>query len=430
MRTFKAYFFSNSFESRFGYFPEKTQSKLYWFFFFLGFPALEILGNSITFYLFILIILEVKNFGKFNFLGKKIFIILLISIFISTIFAPFLERSPGIISKFTLLIQYSYWILLVFFLIQYKNKINIVQLSKYLTYSIAISSFFYFVFPLEIESSLISIKLGQERNAFVFNLLCVAPLTFFYLREKGGILLCLITMLIYIIVMMSTNGRSGSILILFEMSVVLSMLTQRMLSIIRFFTLILLLTFTATESDIFQPVLFQLAENVKEINPRLSGFILEEGDGSLERDKSWGQRKLMIEKGFEIFKEYPVFGIGANNFKYYDAELSAHASSQFYYLVQTKDWYNGRSAHNSYIQILAEFGIIGLSLFILILAFPLFYFVKKFIFSQLTFNDIAIVSLLSMTVYFYAISSFTGAIPWVIIGLSWYQIHQNTKIRL
>jgi hypothetical protein len=35
-----------------------------------------------------------------------------------------------------------------------------------------------------------------------------------------------------------------------------------------------------------------------------------------------------------------------------------------------------------------------------------------------------------ISIYFYAISSFMGAIPWIIIGFSWFEIQKEIKLRI
>ena len=51
------------------------------FVFFLAFPALNILGNSITFYIFILILFKVGSYWKKRFTGKKLFFLSIIVLF-------------------------------------------------------------------------------------------------------------------------------------------------------------------------------------------------------------------------------------------------------------------------------------------------------------------------------------------------------------
>ena len=65
------------------------QNLINWFVFFLAFPALSILGNSITFYIFIAIVIKVGSFWKKKFKGKALFLSFVSVIIVSTILAPY-----------------------------------------------------------------------------------------------------------------------------------------------------------------------------------------------------------------------------------------------------------------------------------------------------------------------------------------------------
>ena len=60
-------------------------------------------------------------------------------------------------------------------------------------------------------------------------------------------------------------------------------------------------------------------------------------------DTSFNWRKLMIEEGFEMFKQKPLFGYGINNFRYYFGEK---------YGLETY-------SHNNFIEMLVSGGIVG-----------------------------------------------------------------------
>ena len=94
-----------------------TQNVLNWFVFFLAFPAAEILGNSITFYLFIFIALRIGIFWTSSFKGKTFLLLFLLTALISTISALFMPRHPGIFAAIKILIQYVYWVMVGLFFI-------------------------------------------------------------------------------------------------------------------------------------------------------------------------------------------------------------------------------------------------------------------------------------------------------------------------
>ena len=67
-------------------------------------------------------------------------------------------------------------------------------------------------------------------------------------------------------------------------------------------------------------------------------------------DASVTGRMLLQEKAFEIFKEHPIFGVGIGNFSYYNDLNSSVA---------------GLYAHNNYLELLADVGIVGCTLYYL-----------------------------------------------------------------
>ena len=181
------------------------------------------------------------------------------------------------------------------------------------------------------------------------------------------------------------------------------------------------LLFFLNEANALDPIKEFAADQVSVINPRLASLIRgEEGDkdGDLTFDKSWLLRILMVQKGIEIVKEYPVLGIGPNNFSTYDAKLEGLAEIERLG-NRDKEFMNSRSAHNSYVQIMSEFGLLGFTFVLIILFVPILFFLKKFATTNLQQQDLFLISIIGAGMHFYAINTITGAIAWMFIGLAW-----------
>lgn len=86
-----------------------------------------------------------------------------------------------------------------------------------------------------------------------------------------------------------------------------------------------------------------------------------------EQDPSINTRLLMWKTTFEIIKEKPLLGSGIGTFKMNYLDYQAEFLKDNPYYVK----YSGKAgeAHNEYLQIWAELGIIGLGLFLLIFCF-------------------------------------------------------------
>jgi O-antigen ligase len=390
-----------------------------WFVFFLGFPCLSVAGNSITFYIFIAILYKVGAFWNSSYKGKLLFSLFLLVVLISALIAPYsiMPRHPGAGHIIKLGIQYVYWILVAAFFSKYYQRLELYSLAKYLFVGILCSIVGFYLIPFKVDLAVLEFTTTQSRNAFIFGLLASVPICFIYLKHRYSGNKLKAFFIFFILIALLSNGRAGAIIIVIEMLMVSTILYPRMLKLARILVLPFIGLFALSESEAFQPYLDSLAIAIEGVNPRVANMLRDEDDGDLSFDKSWSIRKLMIDKSLEIFPAYPFFGVGAGNFNYFDAELPT-LYSYMRLGSHTIEYYNTRSAHNSYVQILTDFGLMGFIIFILILLRPLLFFIKQFLTSRLYYYHLPLIALLGICIHFYAISAITGAIPWMVIGLA------------
>jgi O-antigen ligase len=397
------------------------------FAFFLAFPSIYILGSSITFYIFLIIIARVGPFWLGNIYKKKLFVGFVFSIIISSIFAPYIEmtRHPGIFYVFKLFVQYIYWILITLFVIKFYDKINFYHVGKYFFYGTICSIIGFYFIDLKFDF-LINFKSNLARNSFLFNILCCGPIIFYYLVKRYSLRFAFLFLILLVFACLFSQGRSGSIIIFIQSLFILILFYPLFSKFIKILFLLSILMYATFQIDSSNLVLQPIAEKIRPFNSRLADLIVSEGRGDLNVDKSWLVRRLMIDKSKEIFKKHPFFGVGINSFKYYDADLNV--LRDYFVLSSNRTiYYNYRSSHNSYIQILSDFGLLGFSFFILIVYFPIYILIKNFFLNTLTIDHLPLVSFFGISLYFYTISAITGAIPWFIIGLSYSSIY---KLRL
>lgn len=391
-----------------------------WFVFFMVFPCINILDNSITFYFFIYFLIQLGFFWQRPFLARPILFGLLITVILAAVFAPYGEmpRYKGFFHTFELSIQYIYWILTTCFFIIFRKNLNMVELSKWVFYGLIFFSIGFYVLDIKFGFGVGSFATTASRNAFVFNMLCSVPLSFYYIKHRFGLSRVPYFIVGVILILMFTNGRSGGIIILIEALIISAIFYPTWLKALKRLIIPMFALYILFQSDGFQPILMRVGASLESINPRLGNLLTgSTAEGNLRMDRSWLERKLQVEKGMEIIGDHPLFGVGPGNYSSYDARLS-NLSSYERLSAWNADYFNTRSAHNSYILLMGEFGLVGFLLFVSLQLLGLFNLFKNIFKDQLNETHLPLVSLLGMSMHFYAIVSITGAITWFILGLA------------
>lgn len=138
--------------------------------------------------------------------------------------------------------------------------------------------------------------------------------------------------------------------------------------------------------------------------------------GRLEEDKSFAIRGLMLQKGWRLFLASPLYGIGIGRFKLESTELDipdvlAYAG-QYHFDV--------KSSHNSYIQFLAETGLLGsipLLLLLIVLSWCGGWAALRACRRGEAWSLGTYAAWAGMSVHLWALSGITGTLPWVVYGL-------------
>lgn len=402
------------------YFGRRIQPLLNWFAFFLAYPALTVLGNSVTFYIFLIIVYRLGFFWRKPSKGVRLLFTFFFIIIASALFAPYsdMPRHPGITNTVQILVQYSYWILVAALCIYKRKEIDFMQLSKWVFYGTIAAIIGFYLLGFEVDLVVLSIDSKDSRNGFVFTLLCCIPIVFYYLYHKYSQTQTYLWLLFFIIAMLFTNGRSGAIIIMLQSLLLLGVFKRFFRRLSMFFLAIALMPMILTGSGDYDQIMEGAAVYFEDINPRFAKLLKQEGEGDLDMDKSWLLRELMIDKGIEIYEKHPVLGVGPNGFKYYDSKFNT-LSDYSRLGGHTEEYYNSRSSHNSYIQVLADFGLLGMTAFLLLLSVPILYFLWNYIRGKADITMVPIIGLLGSAFHYYAITAITGAIGWFVLGLAW-----------
>jgi len=395
--------------------------------FFLALPIIDIFGLSITFYIFIFLVLSQIKDGLILFKIDKTALLFFTFFFfgvISTLTPPPLLKEMNPFFTLQTILQFFYWISMALFIKTYIPFINFKSFSKYIFIGLFISVIAFYFFPIQHESDFLSLNFKFTRNAFVYNVLAFFPLIFWYILNSHLRRLRWIFVIFFILSILFSGGRAGFVLILLQFVLILPIINIRSKKL--YFVSILSISFAISVWFVFEnsPIFDIISNKVEVINPRAASLINKSGtEGDLTIDKSWLIRKLMVDKAIEINKEYPILGIGWFNFRNYGARIETQNDYE-YTRGFGSDFLNTRSAHNSYVQYLAEGGILGFVLLLIILLMSIKNIFYKLLNGNFNINDLSLLSLVTLMIYFYVISSLSGANTWLLIGLN-LGINQN-----
>ena len=387
------------------------------FLFFTAFPCIKIFGVSITIFLFMAIIFSRKNI-KIQFLKSKVFLFFFVAILISSVFSFFDDQTshPGFFYILKICFQYLYWICVAIFFKKYFKSFNIIELINYFLLGLICLIISFFVLKFKLDYGFLSFNFDFPRNNFVFIILAGFPISYFYfINNKRLKKFTILLIFIFLLVIFLSQDRSGILILIIEIIFVSIIVNPKIKLFYNFVLALIIIAFLSGALNFF---LVSLSNAVEPYNPRIAGFIRQDGESDFEQNKSLMLRLMMIDKTKEIFLENPFFGIGPNMFKYYKAPLDFRSNYQKLD-YRDDDYINSRSSHGTYLHILSEFGILGFTLFLLIISPPILYLLKHLYNSKTRKSDIFLISLFGISLHFLSISAITGTIAWVIIGIAY-----------
>ncbi|MDP1880576.1 MAG: O-antigen ligase family protein [Parachlamydiaceae bacterium] len=417
-------------ESKYAFNSPSIQRALNLFAFLLAFPGTEVLGNSLYFYVFLWILHKTYRHNGYIFnyntrIFKLIFVMFLLGI-TSTILQP--ELLPGrasMVSSTLFALRYAYWFLICIYFYSWYNYINIKAISKFIFwgYIAQIIGFYFLSFRLDL--ALFSINTGMTRNGFVFNSIAFSGFIYYYFFNLYGKKSVPWVTLGVILNLLLTNGRAGAVVGLLIGIVSYAILYPKVTYLLKSaVVMVSIATFSGafTSENLYRIGGF-IAPYVQTFSPRFAGLLTKTGiEGDLDLDKSWLIRELMVTKAHEIIELHPLIGIGYGNFTSFDAPLDKLYTAQFYRLSgETREYYNTRSGHNGYAEYVSETGLIGFSLFLLLII-PILWRILFILwmgrFQRYGSQFLILVSFLGVTIHLYSIASLTGANYWFLLGVS------------
>ncbi len=405
-----------------------------YFVFFIAFPIFNF-GISLSTFIFIfLIVINLNNNSvlplNINQKNIKFWFFFLIG-FISIVLAPKIGRNTGLAKDIVTVFQIFLWIIIAMFFMQNMGKINFLRLSKTIFFGLFLTVI-YFYFINNYVRFLFS-NFYIPRNTFVYIILLLYPISTYYFIYRFGKYKFILLVFVSLLLMLFSEGRAGFIIIVIENIMLLIIYFRDKLKKLVFVTFMLIPFILISSNKIAEiDINSYIFKIIEPISPRIASIIYYSNNrDNLTNDKSWMTRKLMIEKGIEIFKKYPVFGIGLMNFTSYDADFNDLDNSKYSGLYIDSygiDYFNKKSSHNSYIMILSEMGLIGFISFLFIILPIVFRILFKIFTLSFEIKDLPLISATGMLIYFYAIASLPSSLTWFVFGLSYANYYNKIKI--
>jgi len=398
-------------------YPPYLYTLFYAFSLYLVLPLIDVplLGLSISAPLFFIIAATVffrpvkQWFNEYRGL-----IILSLTIWLAVAFSTIInEMLPGASfnrSGMISIVQYAYW-LLTFVVCAYLFSDQMVQkkVVNFFAYGILILSILRWVEAVVFD------RIGawsntqfMTQNGYGFQFSIFFPFLIYKVfdnatKRKGWWVVGVVVALGAIAI----NGSRGS-----WVSVALGML----LLLVAFF---IIQPKTAVKGFLVLFVVTTIGALVLVVSPRLNSAVISRFETlqTLDEDKSYVVRKVLVQKGLKLFAESPVIGVGSLRFTQEKTSLELPDILS----GASMEYIERKASHNSYIQFLAEFGLLGSIPFVLLILSLL---INSFVKIQKTMKSgsylpiVITISFIQMLTHMWVINALTSTLVWAMLGLN------------
>jgi O-antigen ligase len=398
-------------------FPRKAERLINLYALLMAFPVIIIFQN-ISVYVFIALLFSLSTHHSLYLNAstsiQKLVVLFAAGALISTLNAYYVGGYDSFIMALKVLPNYLYWSLLILFLVTNVKLLDLMGIYKGVTIGLFISIIYFFILQPDILGLELQIFKSLTRNTFAFILICYTPLSIYYLKSRLKPIFTIIIIIFLGTIGFISGSRSGSILIF--SGAVLSFLfannlnTRKNLILIVVSIGIIFLFYT-------EPVKMV----VKQLNPRTYSLIYSP-ENTFASDRSFLLRQAMVEKGLSLFRDHPLAGIGLNNFATTEGEIEGTFKGAE--LVIHKDIKTGKSAHNSYISILSEGGLVVAIPYFLIMMIIIIHFFTRFKSIEPPARAVFI-GVIMMAIHLYFISAILNVFAWFLIGLACAMVYRT-----
>ncbi|HYG14559.1 MAG TPA: O-antigen ligase family protein [Bacteroidia bacterium] len=312
--------------------------------------------------------------------------------------------------------NYMYWVLLVLFLSSYAKLLDYRTIYKAVFWGLITAILYFYT----VNSMLRGVFFfsGFQQNGFSFLLIGFGPMAVYYTQEKYGKPYGILAAILVVLAGALSGSRSGSILT--ALTGFLTVYSTR-LNVQKIFLVVLIGTvaFFSLQLDAVKGLIFN-------INTRTYDLIYRTQEVKAT-DHSYLIRVAQIEKGLAMFEERPLVGMGLNTYDHY--RYSFEGNFEGFELISRKTdmELDELSSHNSYINLLAEGGLLLIGPFILLITSLFIYFIRNFK-NIHDFQKPFFWGLLGIGIHLYFITAIVNVFVWLLLGLACSTVRYNKEI--
>ena len=379
----------------------KSLSKVLGVFFgLIVFPYFVLFGINISAFIFVVFVYTAaknKKLNSYNSLVKIFLILIIVGLYSSSLVNFELD------SIFFKSVNYVYWVLLVHIIIMLRYYMNLVGLLKHVLPFFVMLIFYSYTRELIPKNLFFTHYISSNTVSFLF--VCFTTPVFIYLRVyKQNVKLSYFVLGLVLFSLLLGGRRAGFVLVLMSAFFALNLNSINIRSVLKFCLASLLLILALNLNFV--------SSSIESKSARIHSLIYSSEE--IIDDRSYQTRLAMIEKGLIIFDENKIFGVGIGNFTNINVRFTNRFSNTD--IVTNKSSINDTSAHNSYIQFLAELGLIAFLPFICLLLFN----ILTFTFYSKSLNNMQksfYWSFFACLIHLYFISALFNIYAWALIAI-------------
>ncbi|MFM9951263.1 MAG: O-antigen ligase family protein [Saprospiraceae bacterium] len=297
--------------------------------------------------------------------------------------------------------NYIYWSALVIFILNIWHFVNLTYTSKFIFLGVLTSVLYY-----QVQDFInLPVLNNFAPNSYAFLLVCYTAPSVAYIAHRYGKNQALLFLAVVLLSLLLIGRRAGFVLVFGSSLGALYLGYISFGKIIRagFIGLVL---FASMQLSIVEGYILQSSPRMHEL--------FYENDNLAATDQSILVRKLQVEKGLDLFNKNLFTGIGLNNFSNYEGVFKGDFEGSK--IVLRKKQWNNKSAHNSYIALMAEGGLFLFVPFVLIILYNLYGFIISA--NRRTPLETAFYwSFFGMCTHLYFITGIVNVYPWFLIAV-------------